>query len=225
LIQGITPTRAGDFNEEIRLAVRLQLRPIARTVALEMGFRLPLPAGTVIRKADLGVVPNANPQPVLPLDVSYHGVFDLCIEALSTTGRGAIERDTVTKKAEYAAGGVPEYYILHREPERQAFLTRTADGGYVPIAPQDGVIRSRVLSGLQFHVTDLCAQPAPSAMVRDPVYAEFVLPEWPETEARAVAAEAAARQDAEQQADTEAQARRQAEHALAELRAQRGAER
>ncbi|WP_172965200.1 hypothetical protein [Candidatus Thiodictyon syntrophicum] len=37
--------------------------------------------------------------------------------------RRGSERDTVTKKAEYAAGGVPEYYILHREPERQAFFT------------------------------------------------------------------------------------------------------
>ncbi|WP_083924569.1 Uma2 family endonuclease [Lamprocystis purpurea] len=194
------------------LQLFLDTRPIARTVALEMGFRLPLPTGTVIRKPDLGVVRNDNPQPLLPLDISYRGVFDLCIEALSTTERGAIERDTVTKKAEYAAAGVPEYYILHRDPERLAFFTRTTEGVYVPIAPQNGVIRSRVLPGLQFRVTDLCAQPAPSAMYRDPVYAEFVLPEWRETELQAASET--------RRADAEAQARREAEQALAELRAQ-----
>ena len=34
----------------------LRTRPIARMVALEMGFRLPLPTGTVIRKPDFGVM-------------------------------------------------------------------------------------------------------------------------------------------------------------------------
>ena len=198
-----------------------------------MGFRLPLPTGTVIRKPDFGVVCHTNPQPLLPLDVSYHGVFDLCIEALSDKERRGSERDTVTKKAEYAAGGVPEYYILHREPERQAFFTRTAAGVYVPMVPDDGVIRSRVLPGLQFRLTDLCAQPEPKAMHLDPVYADFVLPEWREAERRA-AAEAQARREAEERADVEAQARREAERraedeaqgrreaeqALAQLRAQ-----
>ncbi len=41
-----------------------------------------------------------------------------------------------------------EYYILHREPERQAFFTRTAAGLYVSLVSEDGVIRSRVLPGL-----------------------------------------------------------------------------
>ncbi len=227
----------GWFVELLRYFLRT--RPIARMVALEMGFRLPLPTGTVIRKPDFGVVCNTNPQPLLPLDASYHGIFDLCIEALSDLERRGIEHDTVTKKAEYAAAGVPEYYILHRESERQAFFTRTAAGIYVPIAPDDGVIRSLVLPGLQFRLTDLLTQPEPKAMVRDPVYADFVLPEWRETERRAEAqtqarqdaearaeaqaqraeAEADARREAERRAESEAQARRQAEQELAQLRA------
>jgi len=183
----------------------LRVRPIARMVALEMGFRLPLPGRTVIRKPDFGVVCNANPQPLLPLDVSYHGVFDLCVEALSDKERRGVERDLVTKKAEYAAGGVPEYYILHREPERQAFFARTAAGVYVPILPDDGVIRSRVLPGLQFRLADLCTRPAPETLRDDPVYAAFVLPGW---------------REAEQLAAAEAQGRLQAEQALAQLRAE-----
>ena len=218
----------------------LENRPMARMVALDMGFRLPLPTGTVIRKPDFGVVCNDNPQPLLPLDASYHGIFDLCVEALSDQDRRGLERDLVTKKAEYAAGGVPEYFILHREPERQAFFTRTHAGLYVPIAPQDGVIRSRVLPGLQFRLADLCIRPRSEAMRDDPVYADFILPGWREDRQRAeteaqraeaeaqarreaeqrVEAEAQARREAEQRADAQAQARRQAEQTLAELRAQ-----
>ncbi|AUB83587.1 Uma2 family endonuclease [Candidatus Thiodictyon syntrophicum] len=194
----------------------LTARPIARMVALEMGFRLPLPTGTVIRKPDFGVVCNDNPQPLLPLDASYRGVFDLCVEALSDQERRDILRDTVVKKAEYAAGGVPEYYILHRAPEQQAFFTRTATGVYVPIAPDDGVIRSRVLPGLQFRVADLCRRPAHETLRDDPVYAAFVLPGWRAAEAHA-AAQAQARREAEQAAAAQAQARQQAEqHAAAE---------
>ncbi|MFB1486010.1 MULTISPECIES: Uma2 family endonuclease [unclassified Thiocapsa] len=225
----------------------LSARPIAKMVALEMGFRLPLPTGTVIRKPDFGVVCNDNPQPLLYFDASYHGVFDLCVEALSERKPAGIVRDTVTKKTEYASGGVKEYIILHREPERQAFYTLTTAGVYVPIAPEEGVIHSRVLPGLQFRLDDLIAQPSLDAMRRDPVYAAFVLPDWREAEERAEAeaqradtearradtearrAEAEARRaDAEtqervaleQRLDQEVQARKEAEEALAQLRKQ-----
>jgi hypothetical protein len=205
------------FTELLQHFLRAQ--PIARIVSLEMGFRLPLPTGVVIRKPDFGVVHNDNPQPLLPLDVSYHGVFDLCVEALSDKERRGSERDTVTKKSEYAAGGVQEYYILHREPERQGFFARTPAGVYAPIAPQDGVIRSRVLPGLQLRLADLCARPQPETMRDDPVYAGFVLPGWREAELRAQA-EREARQLAQGQAEAEREARR-----LAEVRAETEAQR
>ncbi len=195
----------------------LDAHPIARMVALEMGFRLPLPTGTVIRKPDFGVVLNSNPQPLLPLDVSYHGVFDLCVEALSDHEPEGILRDAVVKKAEYAAGGVPEYFILHHERVHQAFLTRTPAGVYVPIAPADGVIASRVLPGLRFRLTDLTDQPTPEAMRADPVYADFMLPGWLEAERRAEA-ESLARREAERLAEAEAHARQEAER-LAESEA------
>jgi Uma2 family endonuclease len=218
----------------------LRVHPIAKMEALEMGFRLPLPTGTVIRKPDLGVVLNDNPQPLLPLDCSYHGVFDLCVEALSDQEQRGIERDTVVKKAEYAAGGVPEYYILHREPECLAFFTLAASGLYVPIEPQDGVIRSRVLPDFQFRLADLVRQPEHETLRVDPVYADYVLPGWRAAEEQATAetqradaeaaradAEAQARQAAEQRATSEAQARlvaeqeaREARQALARLQAQ-----
>jgi len=190
----------------------LRTRPIAKLVGLEMGFRLPLPTGSVIRKPDLALVRNDNPQPLLPRDASYRGVFDLCVEALSDQERGSIERDTVTKKAEYAAAGVPEYYILHRAPEQQTCYSRAASGLYLPIPPQDGVIHSQVLPGFRFRLADLCTQPSVEAMQDDPIYAAFVLPEWREARQRA-AAEATARQQAEARAQ-------EAEQALARLQAQ-----
>jgi len=53
-------------------------------------------------------------------------------------------------------------------------------------------------------------QPEPKAMVRDPVYADFVLPEWREAELRA-AAQTQARRDAQARAEAEALGRREAE--------------
>ena len=86
----------------------LTVHPIARMSGLEMGFRLALPSKTVIRKPDLGVVRNDNPVALKPLDRSYRGIFDLCIEALSDSTQTEARRDTVTKKAEYTAARVPE---------------------------------------------------------------------------------------------------------------------
>ncbi|MFN2147742.1 MAG: Uma2 family endonuclease, partial [Anaerolineales bacterium] len=163
----------------------LSVHPIAAMVALEMGFRLPLPHKTVIRKPDLGVVTRGNPQPLLPLDCSYHGIFDLCIEALSDKERPGIERDAVTKKQEYARAGVREYYILHREEGLMGFFRLDERGVYVPMERADGVIRSAVLPGFRFRVQDLLHQPQMDDLRGDPLYCDFVLPGWHEAERRA----------------------------------------
>jgi hypothetical protein len=110
----------------------------------------------------------------------------------------------------YAAGGVREYYILHREPEQTAFFRLGPGGVYRPIPPVAGIVRSRVLPGFQFRVSDLVRQPGDEAMRDDPVYAGFVLPEWRETEQRAEAAE--------QRADAERKAREASEEELVRMR-------
>ena len=171
---------------------------------------------------------NDNHQPLLPFDCAYHGIYDLCIEALSDQKARDIERDRVTKKAEYAAGGVPEHYILHQDPDHQAFYTRTEAGLFVPIEPEDGVIRSRIVPGFQFRQADLCTRPSAEAMHTDSVYADFVLPSLREAEQRAQQAEAArdeanaARVEAEVTARREADARRRLERELEAMRRQRG---
>jgi len=150
------------------------------------------------------------------------GVFDLCIEALSDKERSGIERDVETKRDEYAAGGVPEYYILHRTRALQYFFALDASRGiYVPIPPIEGVIHSRVLPGFKFRIEDLERRPPLESLRNDPVYRDFVLTGWGEAEERAEV-EAAARVMAEERAETEAAARvaaeERAEAAEAELR-------
>lgn len=80
--------------------------------------------------------------------------------------------------------------------------------------PVDGVIRSLVLPGFQFRVSDLYQQPEHESLRADPVYADFVLPGWRTAEERATA-EMQARLAAEQQA-------REAMQTLARLQAQPG---
>ena len=162
------------------------------------------------------MVLNANPVPLLPDDCSYRGIYDLCVEALSDSDKDAVERDTKVKKAEYAAGGIKEYFILHHTEER-AFFRLNARGVYVPIIPQGGVIHSEVLPGFQFRIADLEARPAEQEMVADPVYREFVQPAWTEDRMR--------REKAEQRAASEAQRADSAEQrAQAEARARADAE-
>jgi len=196
----------------------LRAHPIGQLAALEMGFRLALSGKTIIRRPDLGLVLKANPAPLLPLDCSYHGIFDLCVEALSDRDRPSILRDTVTKKGEYAAAGVPEYHIIHSTDDHLGFFTLSAAGQYRPIAPVDGVIESLVLPGFRFRIDDLKRQPEPERMLDDPVY-PFVLPGWREADRRAAAAEAKARAEAER-ADAEAE-RAEAEAASAKAEAER----
>ena len=210
----------------------LQTRPVADFTGLEMGFRLALPNKTTVRKPDLGVVLHANPEPLKLEDLSYHGIFDVCVEALSDSDKSQIERDTVIKKAEYAAIGVKEYFILH-DDDLQAFYRLDARGVYVPILPQGGVVHSEVLPGFRFRLADLCARPEAEAMLRDPVYQDFVLPAWrqdkilrreaeqrAQVEARQRKAEARQRKQAEQHAQAEARQRKQAEQRAAEAEAE-----
>ncbi len=193
----------------------LEVQPLAKIIGLEMGFRLALPHKIVIRKPDLGVVLNSNPVPLGPFDQSYRGTFDVCLESLSYSNPGEIKRDTVSKKREYAQGGVKEYYLLDARGKRTAFYQLTAGGVYTPIPPtSEGLISSNVLPGFQFRLRDLSRQPTLTKMSEDPVYRAFALP--------ALQAAKLAQQVAEAEAQTEREARRQEAEArqLAEATAQ-----
>jgi Uma2 family endonuclease len=157
-----------------------------------MGFRYSLSGKTKVRRPDIGVVLNDNPIPLLPHDKSYHGIYDMCIEALSDSTTEIMERDTITKKKEYAQAGVKEYYILDGRRERTQFFRLNARGVYTPIKPlKGGIIKSKVLPGFQFRIEDLFTKASPDEMINDKVYQGFVLPGYGEAKQKAEKAEKA----------------------------------
>jgi Uma2 family endonuclease len=169
----------------------LTTHPIAETTGLEMGFRLTLFGSTEIRRPDLGVVLNSNSVPLLPDDSSYKGTFDLCVEAISESTKKDIERDTVSKKSEYAEGGVKEYYILDGFDRYMEFYRLNDNGVYMPIEPTaEGIIKSEELPGFQFRREDLFNKPSPDEMIADKVYKRFVLPGYSEEKRARLQAEA-----------------------------------
>lgn len=154
----------------------LHVNPIGRMVGLEIGFRMVLPHKVVIRKPDLALVVNSNPVPLRDKDRSYRGIFDLCIESISDSRKGEVERDTVVKQQEYAAAGVREYFIIDERQKETAFYELSPSGVYMPIQPLQGVIRSHVLPGFQFRETDLYRLPEPPSLITDSVYQHFASP-------------------------------------------------
>ncbi len=168
----------------------LEVHPIAHIIALEIGFKLNLLHKTTIRKPDLALFLGTNRVQMALSDRTYWGVFDLCIEFVSDSSRAETERDTVTKKNEYQAVGVQEYYILDDQNRYTTFYERTANGLYQPIqARTGGVITSQVLTGFQFRMKDLYQQPSWQALVDDPVYQGFIRPEYQAEKKRADQAE------------------------------------
>lgn len=193
----------------------LQVHPIARKMALEMGFRLTLPGQKVtVRKPDLFVVCNDNPIPLGDLDRTYYGICDLCIESISDSTPKEVERDTVHKKQEYADFGVREYFILDASGEHTAFYRLTATGDYADIdAGADGIIRSDVLPGFQFRIADLYRQPQLIELVDDEVYRSFVSLEYQAQKARADYEHALVKQERERADRERLQAQQERERA------------
>jgi Uma2 family endonuclease len=190
-----------DWFSEL-LGYYLKTHPIAKKTGLEMGFGLPLSSHKKdIRRPDFGIVLNSNPIPLKPTDKSYKGTYDLCIEAISDSSTEDVERDTISKKKEYAKTGVKEYYILDGHNRYTAFYRLGKRGFYVPIKPKKGdIIQSSVLPGFQFRLEDLLTKPKPDEMIDDPVYQNFVLPGYQEAKKQAARV-----QEVEQRAEQLAQ--------------------
>ncbi|MCB0188613.1 MAG: Uma2 family endonuclease, partial [Caldilineaceae bacterium] len=140
---------------------------------------------TVVRIPDLGVVCNDNNVPLGDHDRSYKGIFDICIESISDSKQLHVDRDVIHKRNEYAEAGVREYYILDERGKETQFYQLNTRGIYIPIRPQNGVIRSTVLPGFQFRYGDLYRQPTLIELAQNPVYQAFVLPEYQAQKARA----------------------------------------
>ena len=147
---------------------------------------------------------NDNPIPLLLSDRSYKGTFDLCIEALSDSSPKEITRDTVNKKAEYAAAGVKEYYILYNNTDLMEFYRLNDHGVYIPIERIDNdIIQSTVLPGFQFKISDLYNTPSIDEMINDPIYQAFILPAYQQEKIIRIKAQQLAKAEAKKIQDTE----------------------
>ena len=127
------------------------------------------------------MVLNDNPVAINDEDCTYRGIFDLCVESLSYSSENEVRRDTVHKKKEYRGSGVKEYYILDARKTETVFYRLNARGHYRQIRTAGGdVIRSEVLPGFQFRISDLYRKPPLEELAEDPVYRDYVFPSFKE---------------------------------------------
>ncbi|MCP4021790.1 MAG: Uma2 family endonuclease, partial [Desulfobacteraceae bacterium] len=153
--------------------------PIGRIINLDIGFRLALPHKTSIRKPDLAVVLNDNPVAIDDDDCTYSGTFDLCVESLSYSTLKVMTRDTVEKKREYEGIGVKEYYILDARDHETAFYSIDKSGKYRSIGT-GSIVKSAILPGFQFRLSDLYRQPPVDELAQDEIYHAYVFPSYKE---------------------------------------------
>ena len=106
----------------------------------------------------------ASPSALRLSEARLDGPADLAIEFVSAD---SVTRDKVTKRSEYAAAGVAEYWIVDCHPGKEAeeFLVLGADGRYQAAVPDpDGWYRSRVIAGFRLRPAWLRADPLPDPL-------------------------------------------------------------
>lgn len=136
-----------------------ELRPIGQIIGQPFTIKLPaFPRRR--REPDLLVVLDIHDDRIT--DTFIDGPPDICIEVISEE---SIERDNHEKFAEYAAGGVTEYWIFDPLHSEVRFYRLGSDGSYTA-PPLDGEIyRTPALPGLALR-TDIFWQqrfPGPHA--------------------------------------------------------------
>ncbi len=112
-------------------------------------FQLLLPVMISGRNPDLGVVLRGAPN-----DYRKRRVVALVAEVVSS---GSIERDYRTKREEYLAHGVLEYWIVDPSGRKLTLLVRDGDAWVERVLQGDERIASVVLPGLAAKVEDLWA--------------------------------------------------------------------
>lgn len=89
------------------------------------------------------------------------GAGDLAIEVISPE---SVERDRVDKFAEYAAGGVAEYWLIDPQTQEAEFYLLNEKNQYEAVSPDEqGKYYSRSMSGLWIKPIWLWRKPLPDA--------------------------------------------------------------
>jgi Uma2 family endonuclease len=178
------------------LSYYLEVNHLAEAAMFEFLAEMAVGDKLVKRKPDLLIVRHDNPRPLHDEDDSYAGVCDLCVELLSTSNQANIDRDITKKKAEYEAAGVHEYLILDRDGDHMEFYRLDANGTYATVQPDAaGLVTFETLPGFQFRWADLFTRPPLRALVEDPVYTHYILPEYDMLKRRVEQAEQRAEQE------------------------------
>jgi Uma2 family endonuclease len=126
------------------------------------GLELRLPSRPSAREPDILFVHRDHLDRIGPGGLD--GPADLVVEIVSDD---SVARDGRMKRAEYAAAGIPEYWILDPRPGRRraTFLQLGADQSYQVIRPDiDGRYRSAVVPGFWLDPAWLWQEPLPGAV-------------------------------------------------------------
>lgn len=125
------------------LVVYLDIRRIGRLYS--QTFELRTREGAA-REPDIVVLLNEHLDRLE--NVRLRGAADLVVEIISPD---SVSRDRRDKRDEYAAAGVPEYWLVDPRNGKESLemLTLGPDGSYTAVAPdEDGKRRSAVLPGV-----------------------------------------------------------------------------
>jgi Uma2 family endonuclease len=96
-----------------------------------------------------------HPYPKGP-DLWERWMPDIAVEVVSTRGE---ERDYVTKRQEYLAAGIREYWILDPMARRLMVLVNLGESWQQTLIGEDGVYQTELLPGLLVNVGELLGPP------------------------------------------------------------------
>jgi len=143
------------LNEIVRIFVRVN--DLGRVIQPPFQMHLPGISGRepdliFVRKERLGILRNSYTQ----------GPADLAVEIVSPE---SVSRDHTDKFGEYAAGGVPEYWLLDATTNTAIFYRLNQEGQYqiVPLDEQ-GRYYSQAITGFWLKPSWLSRQPLPEPM-------------------------------------------------------------
>jgi Uma2 family endonuclease len=142
------------------LSIFARLNDLGEAIPAPVGMRLP--SRPSFREPDVLFVARAHLDRITSAWIE--GPADLVIEIVSDD---SVTRDRVEKLAEYAAAGIPEYWLFDPRPGHRdaAFHRLTDQGRYEPIPPDAaGRLRSTVVPGFWLDPAWLWQDPLPDPL-------------------------------------------------------------